>query len=198
MPSKFIIFIKSIARKWFIFLIIFILIFGYFNWIIYENLTATIILTIIVIAIFIISYIPRIYSSNKLEKFMKKYYRVEDKTVAKKLRNPLSHAQEQMFELSQKQIHKKKWQFWIKEKNWLIIFHDKHYIFYHGRTIDDYKKLYSQGFGDKEILDKLKKHNVATRAEVKAIEENLIKYNRMGEREISVREKREQVRFQDI
>ena len=129
---------------------------------------------------------------------MKKYYMIEDKTVAKKLRSPLSHVQEQMFELSQKQLFKKKWKFWIKEKNWLIIFHDKHYIFYNERTIDDYKKLYKQGFGDKEILDKLKKHNLATRAEVKTIEENLIKQNKMGERKISVKEKRDQLRFQDI
>jgi len=129
---------------------------------------------------------------------MKKYYRIEDKTIAKKLRSSLSHVQEQMFELSQKQINKKKWQFWIKEKNWLIIFYDKHYIFYSERTIDDYKKLYKQGFGDKEILDKLKKYNLETRAEVKTIEENLIKHNKMGERKISVKEKRDQLRFQDI
>jgi len=198
MPSKTIIILKSIARKWFIIVIIIIVIIAYVGWIIAENLTPAIVITIIAIALLILSYIPRLYLSKKLEKFMRQYYRIEDKTIAKKLGRSLRSVQEKMFELSQKQTKMNKWQFWGKEKNWLIIFLNRCYIFYHENTIEKFKEFYYKGLGDKEILENLKEYNIETRAEVKSIEDALIKYEKLSEREISVKERKEREQFQNL
>ncbi|MFX1392025.1 MAG: hypothetical protein ACFFAH_00490 [Promethearchaeota archaeon] len=188
MPSKFIIFVKSIARKWFYFVIIIILIILLVGWIGWRDLTAGIIVLIIFLALMILSYIPKIYLSRKLKKFMFNYYRIEDKTIAKELGRTLSDVQEKMFNMWQKQ----------KYQDWLIIFLNKHYIFYHKLAIEKFKEFYNKGFSDKEILDKLKEYDIETRAEVKSIEDDLIKYNRLRKREISVKEHKDKERFQNL
>lgn len=191
MPSKIRIFFKSIGRKWFIFLILIIIIIAYAGWVIAENLTPAIVVTIIAMALLILSYIWRFFKSKKLKRFMKKYYRVEDKTIAKKLGRSLRSVQDKMFELSQKQTKR-------KEKTWLILFFNRCYIFYHKNTIEKFKELYHKGLGDKKILENLKEFNIETRAEVKAIEDALIKYEKLSKREISVKERKERERFQNL
>jgi len=99
MPSKFVIFVKSIARKWFIFVIIIILIIALIGWIGWKDLSVAIIVTIIFIVLLVLSYIPKIYFSQKLKKFMFNYYRIEDKTIAKELGRTLSDVQEKMFNM---------------------------------------------------------------------------------------------------
>ena len=198
MPSKIRIILKSIARKWFIILILIILIIAYVGWSTNENLTPAIVVTIIAMALLILSYIWRFFKSKKLKRFMKKYYRIEDKTIAKKLGRSLRSVQDKMFELSQKQKKRKKWQFWSKEKNWLILFLNSSYIFYHKNTIQKFKEFYHKGLENKEILENLKEFNIETRAEVKAIEDALIKYEKLSKREISVKERQERERFQNL
>jgi hypothetical protein len=179
MPKKYVIFLKSIARKWFIFVIVIILIIALVGWIGWKNLTPAIVVTIIFIALLILSYIPRIYSPQKLKRFMNNYYRIEDKTIARKSRHTLSDVQKKMFNMSQKQ----------ENNDWLIVFLNKHYIFYHELTIEKFKEFYNKGFRDKEILERLKEYDLETRAEVKNIEDTLIKYNRLSKREISVKKR---------
>ena len=198
MPSKIRIFFKSIGRKWFIFLILIILIIAYAGWVIAENLTPAIVVTIIAMVLLILSYITRFFKSKKLKRFMKKYYRIEDKTIAKKLGRSLRSVQDKMFELSQKQTKRKKWQFWRKEKNWLILFLNRSYIFYHKNTIEKFKEFYHKGLEYKKILENLKEFNIETRAEVKAIEDALIKYEKISKREISVKERKETEQFQNL
>ena len=198
MPSKIRIFFKSIGRKWFILLILLILIIAYAGWVIAENLIPAIVVTIIAMVLLIFSYITRFYKSKKLKRFMKKYYRIEDKTIAKKLGRSFRSIQDKMFELLQKQTKRKKWQFWRKEKKWLILFLNRSYIFYHKNTIEKFKECYYEGFGDKKILENLKEFNIKTRAEVKAIEDALIKNEKLSEREISVKEREERERFQNL
>ena len=188
MPSKFIIIVKSIARKWFIFIIIIILIVAYVEWIVRQTLIIAIVLTIIFIALFILHYAWTLYSSKRLEKFLVKHKRIDDKNVARKLKQSLSVIQEDMFELSQKQHN----------KNWLITYSNKQYIFYHEFVISKFNQLYKKGYGDKEILEYIKEYNLETRAEIKSIEDTLIKYNRLSKRKISVKERREKERFQDL
>ena len=185
MPKKYVFFLKSIARKWFIFVIVIILIIALVGWIGWKNLTPAIVVTIIFIALLILSYIPRIYSPQKLKKFMNNYYRIEDKTIARKSRRTLSDVQEKMFNMSQKQVN----------NDWLIVFLNKHYIFYHELTIEKFKEFYNKGFRDKEILERLKEYDLETRAEVKTIEDTLIKYNRLSKREISVKKHMEKENF---
>lgn len=188
MPSKFIVIVKSIARKWFIFVIIIILIVAYTEYIVNKTFNVAIVLTIIFIVLFILQYAWTFYKSKSLEKHLGKYYRIDDKNVARKLKQSLSEIHEKMFELSQKQYN----------KNWLIIFTNKQYIFYHEVIIMKFNQLYKKGYGDKEILDELKEYNLETRAEIKSIEDTLIKYNRLSKRKISVKDRRDKVRFQDF
>ena len=167
---------------------IIILIIALIGWIGWKDLSVAIIVTIIFIVLLVLSYIPKIYFSQKLKKFMFNYYRIEDKTIAKELGRTLSDVQEKMFNIWQKQGY----------KDWLIIFLNKHYIFYHELTIEKFKEFYKKGFADKEILGKLKEYDIETRAEVKSIEDSLIKYNRLTKREISVKEHRDKERFQNL
>ncbi|MFX1257152.1 MAG: hypothetical protein ACFFAN_04805 [Promethearchaeota archaeon] len=183
MPSKFVIFLKSIGRKWFLFLIAFILILA-----IYHQIAA-IVITLIAVGLFILSYVPSFLLKRKLLKFMDNYYRIEDNQIAKKLNRSLRDIQGKMFDLSLKQEY----------RNWLIVFLNNHYIFYHELTIERFKKLYNKGFNDKEILDNLKKTDIETRGEIKAIADTLIKNNRLKSvREISVKAHTEKKRFENI
>ncbi len=189
MPKKYIVFLKSIGRKWFLFLIGVILIVYFYNMNSIYHQIAAITITVIAIGLFVCSYIPGLLLKRKLVKFIVNYYRIEDDFIAKKLKRPLRKIQQKMFNLSQKQ----------KKKDWLIVFLNKHYIYYHEQTIEEFKKLYRKGFGDKELFEELKESDLRTKEEIKAITETLIKFNRLEkEREISVKEKREKERYQNF
>jgi hypothetical protein len=139
----------------------------------------------ITLLLFILSYIPKLFFKNKLQKFMKQFYKIEDELIARKFEKRIEVIQDELFELSQNQ----------EKKKWLIIFLNKQYVFYHQETIEKFKECYNKGFSEKEILDNLKDYKVITKAEIKTIKENLIKLNRLSEREISVKERKDQQRF---
>lgn len=198
MPKKYIVFYKSIGRKWFLFLVVAIFIVAIYSYYKYKRFEAAIVITVISLILLILSYIPSLFFNRKLMKLMKIYYRIDDKTIGRLMNKSLQKIQEKMYDLSQKQVKKKKWQFWLKNKNWLIIYLDKQYLFYHQQTISRFKELYYKGFGDKEILEQLKEYELKSKAEVKGITEELIKYDKLSEREISVKERREKERFRDL
>lgn len=179
MPSKFVRTLKTIGRKWFIFLVIAILIVFIF----YQ--LAAIIMTIITLVLFALSYIPTLFFNKKLKNFLSDYSSIEDKIVARKLKRSLPKIQEKMHNLSKKQ----------DKKNWLIIFMNRHYIFYNEETVENFREYYIKGLGEKEILEKLKKSDIKIRAEIKAIEETLIENSRLEEREVSVKEYRDKQRY---
>jgi len=179
MPKKYIVFLKTIGRRWFVFLVIIIVIIAFFNPIVAIWMAG------ITIVFFILSYIPRFFFKSKLHKFMKGFYKIEDELIARKLKKPLKKVREEMFELSQNQ----------RKKKWLIVFLNKQYIFYHQETVQAFKVVYNKGFTEKEILDNLNEYKVNTRVEIKAIKDNLIKLERLSEREISVKEHKEKLRF---
>jgi len=179
MPSKFVKTLKTIGRKWFIFLVIAILIVFIF----YP--LAAIILTVITIVLFALSYVPTLIFNKKLKKFLSDYNSIEDKMVARKLKRSLPQIQEKMYNLSKKQ----------SKKNSLIIFTNRHYIFYNKETVEKFREYYTKGLGEKEILEKLKKSDIKTRDEIKAIEETLIENSRLEAREVSVKEYRDKQRF---
>lgn len=139
----------------------------------------------ITLVLFLLSFIPELFFKNKLHKFLKKYYKIEDELVARKFNKPLKKIREALFELSQNQ----------EKKDWLITFLNKQYVFYHQETIEKYREVYNKGYSEKEILDNLKNYKVNTRAEIKIIKETLIKLDRLSEREISVKEHKEKQRF---
>jgi hypothetical protein len=179
MPKKYIVFFKTIGRKWFLFLVLIIIITAIFDPIVAIWMAA------ITIILFIISYIPRLFFKNKLHRFIKGFYKIEDELISRKLKKPLAKVREEMFELSQNQA----------KKNWLIVFLNKQYIFYHQETIQAFKEVYNKGFTEKEILDSLKEFKVNMRGEIKAIKDTLIKLERLSEREVSVKEHKEKQRF---
>lgn len=116
---------------------------------------------------------------------MKKFYKIEDELIARKFKKPIKKIREEMFELSQNQ----------EKKKWLIVFLNKQYICFHQDTIQAFKEFYNKGYSEKEMLDNLKKYKINTRVEIKAIQDTLIKLDRLNEREISVKEHKEKQRF---
>ncbi|MFX1305813.1 MAG: hypothetical protein ACFFDG_03155 [Promethearchaeota archaeon] len=179
MPKKYIVLIKTIGRSWFLFLVAIIVIIAFFN------IPAALWMTGITLVLFFLSYIPGLLFKRKFNNFLKKFYKLEDELIAKKFRKPLEKIQNHLFELSQDQ----------EKKKWLITFVEKQYIFYHADTIEKFKEFYNKGYSEKEILDNLKNYKIITRAEIKAIKDTLVKLNRLNEREISVKEHKEQQRF---
>jgi hypothetical protein len=179
MPKKYIVVFKSIGRRWFLILVIIIIIVAIFNPI------AAIWMAGITLGLFLLSFIPRLFFKNKLEKFMKKFYKIEDELIARKLKTPLKKIREEMFDLSQNQ----------EKKKWLIIFLNKQYIRYHQDTIEAFKEVYNKGYSEKEMLDELKDFKITTRAEIKTIQDTLIKLDRLNEREITVKEHKDKQKY---
>ncbi|MFX1327344.1 MAG: hypothetical protein ACFE91_04270 [Promethearchaeota archaeon] len=179
MPKKYIVIIKTVGRRWFLFIVAIIIIVAIYNQI------AAIWMTGITLVLFLFSYIPGLFFKRKVNKFLKKFYKLEDELIAKKFGKPLEKIQNHLFELSQDQ----------EKKKWLITYVEKQYIFYHAETVEKFKEFYNKGYSEKEILDNLKNYKVITRAEIKAIKDTLIKLNRLSEREISVKEHKDQQRF---
>jgi len=179
MPGKFVKALKTIGRKWFIFLIVVIIIIFFFEQI------AAIIITIITIILFGISYVPTLMFSKKLNKFLSNINVIEDKSVARRLKRPLSQVQEKMYKLSKDQ----------NKEDWLITFYNGHYSFYNEKVIKKFKNFYNKGLGEKEILEQLKNFEINTRAEVKAIEETLVNNDRLEGRKVSVKEYRDKKRY---
>ncbi|MBY9003956.1 MAG: hypothetical protein KGD73_08295 [Candidatus Lokiarchaeota archaeon] len=179
MLEKFKVILLSFRKYWILIVAFIILIISFYN------LITAIWITVIVIVIYLITDVPSLIFSVKFKKFIKEYKSIDDKTISKLLKKPLKKIQDQMFLMSINQ----------KKKEWLIIFLNKQYIFFNVNTIEAFTKLYNVGLGEKEILEKLINFKVMTRAQVKLIEETLIKNNRLSQRETSVKEYREKQRF---
>jgi hypothetical protein len=179
MLGKFVKTLKTIGRWWFIFLVAIILVVFLFNQL------AAIIITVITITLFALSYVPTQLFYRRLDKNLNKVKIVDDKTLARKLKRPLAQIQDKMFKISKKQ----------SKKSSLITFFNGHYIFYNELIITNFKSFYNKGLGEKEILEKLKKFEINTRNEIKLIEETLIKHERLEDRKISVKEYRDKKRY---
>lgn len=179
MPKKYIVFLKSVWRLWFVALIIVILI------VFVYNQVAAIIIAIISVALLLLSYVPLLFSKKRLGRRLKKYPRVEDVELAKNLGKSVSKIQDKLFKFSQNQ----------EKKESLVIYINKHYIYYNESTVEEYLELYKQGYSEKEILDELKTVKMKTRAEIKAIADTLNKYDRLVDREITVKEHQDKLRF---
>lgn len=141
----------------------------------------------ITLGLFLLSFIPGYLFKNKFYKFMLNHNKIEDELIARRFKKPIKKVREELFELSQKQM----------KKRWLIIFLDKHYVFYNQETIDKFAELYNKGFNEKEILNNLTDFKLATRNEIKVIKESLLKLERLSEREVTVKEYSEKQRFED-
>jgi hypothetical protein len=140
---------------------------------------------IVTIILYLASFIPNLFFSNRFTRYVKKFHSIEDKNLVKKFNKPLRKIQEKLFELSQKQ----------KKKDWVIIYLNKQYIIYNEEIIEKFKELYNNGFGEKEILETLQSYGIKTRAEIKAITDTLIKYDKLEERDVSVKTYRDEQRF---
>ena len=172
-------YLKAIKKYWiFIFAIIVIAIS-------FANLSVAIWITLIALIVYLASWIPSIMFSRNFKKLMTEYKTIDDITISKKIKKPLNKIQERMFILSQKQ----------NNKDWVIIYINKHYRFYNESIVKKYKMLYNKGLGEKEILENFNDSFITTRPEIKAIEEILIKTDRINERDISVKEYRDKKRF---
>ncbi len=164
MPNKIIVVLKSIGRYWFTLLIITIIIVAFYNQ------QAAIIIAIITLVLYIISYIPFLVFRSRLLRNLKKFNRVDDATIAKKMGKDLKSIKNKLFSLSQHQ----------EKKKWLVIFTNKTYIFYAPKTISEYKKLYEKKKEETQILEELKKFDINSKEEIKNIKEALLKFRRIS------------------
>jgi c-di-AMP phosphodiesterase-like protein len=154
-----------IRKSWFFVLIVVIIVIF-----VYQR-TIALLITLVLIFTFIISYIPSLSFKKRLIKLMNKYKKVEDVTISRKIRRPLPIVQNYMYKLSKRQ----------KRRKWLIVYLNKRYIFYNKKTIQEFLKLYGYGFREKEILENLRANvNLKTRAEIKAIRDTLVKNKRVS------------------
>lgn len=181
MFQKLLLILKSIGRKWFLIFIIIIL------FIFLINPEFAIWMIIITIILYLASFIPNLFFSNRFTRYIKKFHSIEDKNLMKKFNKPLRKIQETLFDLSQNQ----------KKKDWVIIYLNKHYIIYNEEIIEKFKEFYNIGFGEKEILENLQSYEIKTRAEIKAITDTLIKYDKLEERDVSVKTHRNEQRFRE-
>lgn len=185
MPKKYKSVLKSIGRRWFIIIIAIIIIVALFGFMDTIYFIVALWMAGITLVAILLSYVPKLFSSNKFNNLLKSQKRIDDKTVARTLNKKLEKIRERMFKLSQDQ----------QKKPYLIVYLNKQYIFYSEEVIKEFKALYNKGLGEKEILDKLKSKGLELRAEIKAIEETLIKNDRLDKRETTVKEFREKQRF---
>ncbi len=206
MPNKIVILLKRILKFWFIALIVAILI----VYLYYPNYAIW--MTVISIILIVLSFIPSLYFRFRLVRFMKEYYRIDDKTIARYFKKPLRKIQNKMFAMSQKQEGKSWWKRLLErllkkeaeptlkldKKKWLIIFFNRQYIFYHMETIEKIKELFIKGYNDKEMLEDLKEFEIKNRDEIKAIIQTLLKNKRISERTTSVKERQEKKRFENL
>lgn len=179
MPSKIIVFFKRVGRNWFLIFIIAV-IFVFFI----EQILA-IWLVGIALVLYLLSFLPNIFFKRSLKGKMMEYYMIEEDTIAHKMKKPLRKIRETLFKLSQKQ----------RKKTHLIVYLDNRYVYFHEETVNKFNELYKKGFGEKEILEGMKKYDLQTKSEVKYILNTLKKHNRLPEREISVKEYRDKDRY---
>lgn len=155
---------KRLEKLWFFLIIAIIIILFIFN------REIGIWTTVVLLAIFILYYVPSLSFKKRLTRFMKRYNMIEDKTIAQNLKRPLEEIREILQKLSTHQ----------KRNKWLIVFLNDRYIFYHKNIIREFSESFYNGYNEKRIFEALRpKINIKTRAEIKAIEDTLIHHKRL-------------------
>ena len=120
--------------------------------------------------VYFLFYLITLSSKKRILRLVQEYLIISDVEVAEKLQRPLEDIKKAMSSLSKKQNNKK----------WLIVYLNTRYIFLNEMGVKNFKQLYHQGYNEKKIFETLQpKMNLRSRAEVKAIEITLIKYNRL-------------------
>ena len=125
MFQKLLVIVKSIGRKWFLLFILIILL------IFLVNPEFAIWMTVIALIMYLASFIPNLFFSKRITRYIKKFHSIDDKNLAKELNKPLRAIQEKLFTLSQNQ----------ENKNWVIIYLNKQYIVYNEETVKKFKNI---------------------------------------------------------
>lgn len=139
------------------------------------------IVSIISVSIFALGLITYyLISSNlkyKLLRYMKQYDLIEDTQISEELTIPLKVVRDVMRSIAKKQ----------KKKEWLVAIINNRSVFYNSIFITKFIDLYNEGLNEKGILNALNEHySIRSRAEIKVIEDILIKENKLDERDYSV------------
>lgn len=108
---------------------------------------------------------------------MKEYDLIEDIQISEDLKIPLETVREVMRSIAKKQ----------KRKEWLVAIINNRCVFYSSSFIIKFINLYDEGLNEKDILKTLTdSYSIRSRAEIKAIEDILIKEGKIVERDYSV------------
>jgi len=98
---------------------------------------------------------------------------LDDKIIADKFKRPIEEVQEEMADLSKKH----------NRKDWIISNLNNRYVFYNKEVVETIIDLYNLGMNEKYIFEKLKiDTEIKTRAEIRAIENILIRQKRIQKR----------------
>ena len=108
---------------------------------------------------------------------MKQYDLIEDTQISEELTIPLKVVRDVMRSIAKKQ----------KKKEWLVAIINNRSVFYNSSFIQKFIDLYNEGLNEKGILNALNEHySIRSRAEIKVIEDILIKEDKLDERDYSV------------
>ncbi len=127
---------------------------------------------IFIVIIFALHF-PSLTFKSRLVNYMKKNRVADDKIIAEKFKCTIEEVQEEMANLSKKN----------NREDWLISNLNNRYVFYNKDVIETIIDLYNLGMNEKYIFERLKKDTeVKTRAEIRAIEDILIRQKRIQKR----------------
>lgn len=151
----------------------------------FYNRTAALVLLVVTIVGFVVSYLPVFGRGGRhVLGFLKDYAFIDGSAVAKRMGKPLYKIERALYKLA----HEEK-------SDYVVFFAQNEYFFVHADVVDQFVTLYAQGYGERELLAEMKKYGIDTRDVVKAITARLEEQDRLPERKVSVKERRAQLKF---
>ncbi len=107
---------------------------------------------------------------------MNKYQIIEDHQISEELSVPLEDVRKYMRIIAKKQ----------KKSQWLVVSIKYRCVFYNANLIEKFIDLYNNGLNEKNIFNTLiQTFPIKSRAEIKAIEDNLIEQGKINKRDLT-------------
>ena len=107
---------------------------------------------------------------------MNNYQIIEDRQISEEMVVPLEDVRKYMRIIAKKQ----------KKRHWMVVSIKSRCVFYNVNMIDEFIDLYNTGLNEKNIFNTLNQNfPIKSRAEIKAIEDNLIERGKINKRDLT-------------
>lgn len=107
---------------------------------------------------------------------MNNYQIIEDRQISEEMAVPLEDIRKYMRIIGKKQ----------KKRHWIVVYIKSRCVFYNVNLIDEFIELYNAGLNEKNIFNTLNQNfPIKSRAEIKAIEDNLIEQGKINKRDLT-------------